>query len=68
MATITKFGIIPLGNLVIKSLLPPIAQDWGRHNDSNTYLWHSRLGHVSNAKMKLISKACNGLPDLNPNE
>ena len=33
--------------------------------DSVKELWHSRLGHVSDAKLNIISKACYGVSHLN---
>ena len=37
----------------------------GLSADCSKDLWHSRLGHVSDAKLNMISKACNGVPNFN---
>ena len=67
VAVITKVGRLFAWQVELGRAVTDTANSAtvGSSAESLKDLWHSRLGHVSDAKLNMISKACYGVPKLN---
>ena len=67
VAVITKVGRLFAWQVELGRAVTDTANSAtvGSSAESLKDLWHSRLGHVSDAKLNMISKACNGVPNFN---